>query len=166
MGTLYLRNVPDDVVRRLQRLADRDGATVSAVAVRELSDVSRRADGPEMTGDLPDLGVDASSIVEGLEQDRAQRHDAIRAEVAGEEAEAAEAEAVEKAAALDVPMHLRIDRRLDQQLRQRASEEHIPTSALVRRLLRQAVQQGPPGVSVAEVEGIARRVAREELQNH
>ncbi|MCA1676459.1 MAG: hypothetical protein LC799_31235, partial [Actinobacteria bacterium] len=71
---------------------------------------------------------------------RRARHEAIRAEIAVEEAEAAEAEAVEKTSALDVPMHLRIDRELDQQLRQRASDEHIPTSALVRRLLRQAIQ--------------------------
>ncbi|MCA1676736.1 MAG: hypothetical protein LC799_32705, partial [Actinobacteria bacterium] len=69
---------------------------------------------------------------------RRARHEAIRAEIASEEAEATEAEAVEKSSALDVPMHLRIDRELDQQLRQRASDEHIPTSALVRRLLRQA----------------------------
>jgi hypothetical protein len=97
---------------------------------------------------------------------RRRRHDAILAEVAGEEAEAAEAEAVEKAAALDVPLHLRIDSALDQQLRQRASEEHIPASALVRRLLRQALQQGSVAMSTAEIEDIARRVAREELQSH
>ncbi|MDO9494516.1 MAG: hypothetical protein Q7J48_02330 [Nocardioides sp.] len=97
---------------------------------------------------------------------RRTRRDAILAEVAVEEAEAAEAEAVEKTAALDVPMHLRIDSELDQQLRQMASDEHIPTSALVRRLLRQAMQQGSPAMSTAEVEDIARRVAREELQNH
>lgn len=62
-------------------------------------------------------------------------------------------------------MHLRIDRELDRQLRQCASSEHIPTSALVRRLLRQAMQQGSAVISAAEVEGIARRVTREELQN-
>ncbi len=97
---------------------------------------------------------------------RRARHEAIRAEIAVEEAEAAEAEAVEKTSALDVPMHLRIDRELDQHLRQRASDEHIPTSALVRRLLRQAIQQGSGALSPAEVEDIARRVAREELQSH
>lgn len=97
---------------------------------------------------------------------RRARHEAIRAEVAVEEAEAAEAEAVEKTGALDVPMHLRIDRELDQQLRQRASDEHIPTSALIRRLLRQAIQQASVVLSPAEVEDIARRVAREEFQSH
>jgi hypothetical protein len=95
---------------------------------------------------------------------RRARHEAIRAEVAVEEAEAGEAEAVEKSNALDVPMHLRIDSGLDEQLRQRASGEGIPTSALVRRLLRQAMQQGPAVLSPADVENIARRVAREELQ--
>lgn len=97
---------------------------------------------------------------------RRARHESIRVEIAGEEAEAAEAEAAEKTSALDVAMHLRIDRELDQQLRQRASEEHIPTSALVRRLLRRAMQQGSAPVSATEVEEIARRVAREELQSH
>ena len=97
---------------------------------------------------------------------RRGRHEAIRVEVAGEEAEAAEAEAVEKASALDVPLHLRIDQELDQQLRQRANDEHIPTSALVRRLLRRAMRQDSAAVSPADVEDIARRVAREEFQSH
>jgi hypothetical protein len=97
---------------------------------------------------------------------RRTRHEAIRTEVDAEEAEAAEAEAVEKTSALDVPMHLRIDRELDWRLRQRAIDEHIPTSALVRRLLRQAMHQGSAVLSPAEVEDIARRVTREELQSH
>lgn len=73
MRTLYLSNVPEDVVRRLQRLADRDGTSVGAVAVRELSDVSRRADNPALVGELPDLDVEVPVIVEGVEQERANR---------------------------------------------------------------------------------------------
>jgi plasmid stability protein len=73
MKTLYLRNVPEDVVRRLQRLADRDGTSVGAVAVRELTDVSRRADNPALLGDLPDLGVEVRAIVNEIEQERAGR---------------------------------------------------------------------------------------------
>jgi len=57
---------------------------------------------------------------------------AVREEYADEEAEAAE-----NAAALDVPLSLRITRELDGQLRRRAAAEQIPTSALVRRLLSQ-----------------------------
>ncbi len=95
---------------------------------------------------------------------RRARHEAILAEVAQEETEAAEAEMVEKASTLDMPLHLRIDRELDEQLRRRAAAEHIPTSALVRRLLRRAVHEHRPGgLTAAEVEDIARRVAREEL---
>jgi hypothetical protein len=95
---------------------------------------------------------------------RRRQHEAIRAAVAEEEAEAIEAEIAEKAGALDVPLHLRIDRELDTQLRQRATEAQIPTSALVRRLLREAIQgQRRHSPTVSEIEEIARRVAREEI---
>lgn len=73
MRTLYLRNVPEDVVRRLQQLADRDGTSVGAVAVRELADVSRRADNPALLGQLADLDVAVSDIVAGLDQERTTR---------------------------------------------------------------------------------------------
>ncbi len=79
-------------------------------------------------------------------------------------AEAAETESAEQAGALDVPLHLRIDRELDAQLRSRALAEQIPTSALVRRLLRQAIgEQRSSELTAAEVEQIARRVVRVEL---
>lgn len=48
--------------------------------------------------------------------------DAIRAEYAEEEAEAAETEAAERNAALDIPLNLRIDKDLDTQLRHRAAQ--------------------------------------------
>ncbi len=107
-----------------------------------------------------------TDITETSRAHRRARHAAIRAEVSVEEAEAGEAEAVEKSNTLDVPMHLRIDRDLDAQLRKQASGEGIPTSALVRRLLRQSMQQNSEALSQADVEDIARRVAREELQSH
>lgn len=95
---------------------------------------------------------------------RRARHTAILAEVATEEAEATETEAATTGAALVVPLHLRIDRDLDTALRSRADTEHIPTSALVRRLLRHAVHDtGESGLTAAAVEDIARRVTREEL---
>jgi len=87
---------------------------------------------------------------------------AIREEYADEEAEAAEIEAAESAAALDVPLSLRITKDLDSQLRRRAAAEQIPTSALVRRLLSQAVHgRRAPVLTVEQVEEIARRAARE-----
>ena len=73
MRTLYLRNVPDDVVRRLQLLADRDGTSVGALAVRELSDVSRRADNPALVGGLPDHGIDVPVVIEAVDLERANR---------------------------------------------------------------------------------------------
>jgi hypothetical protein len=60
----------------------------------------------------------------------------VREEYAEEEAEAAEIEAAENTAALDVAFSLRITKELDAQLRQRAAAEQLPPSALVRRLLR------------------------------
>jgi plasmid stability protein len=69
--TLYLRNVPDDVVHRLERLAARDGTSVGAVAVRELADVSRRADNPALLGSLPDLDVDVATILDDIDAGRA-----------------------------------------------------------------------------------------------
>jgi hypothetical protein len=73
MRTLYLRNVPDDVVERLERLAARDATSVSAVAIRELSEVSRRADNPALLGTLPDLAIDTVAIVRDLDAERADR---------------------------------------------------------------------------------------------
>jgi len=81
-----------------------------------------------------------------------------------EEAEAAEAEIAEKAAALDVPLNLRITKDLDSQLRRQATAEQIPTSALVRRLLIRAVaKHRTGGLTAADVEQIARRVLHEEF---
>lgn len=73
MRTLYLRNVPDDVVDRLERLAAREGTSVGAVAVRELAEVSRRADNPALLGALPDLEVSMASILEDLDAERGDR---------------------------------------------------------------------------------------------
>lgn len=73
MRTLYLRNVPDEVVRRLEVLAERDGTSVGAVAVRELAEVSRRADNPALLGSLSDLAIDTRSIAHDLDRERADR---------------------------------------------------------------------------------------------
>jgi plasmid stability protein len=73
MRTLYLRNVPDEVVQRLERLAAQDATSVGAVAVRELAAVSRRADNPALLGLLPDLDVDPAGILEDLDGERAGR---------------------------------------------------------------------------------------------
>lgn len=73
MATLYLRNVPDDVSRRLASLAAREGLSVSSFAIRELGEAARRADNPALLGDLPDLDVPAQDVVADLEAGRAAR---------------------------------------------------------------------------------------------
>lgn len=87
---------------------------------------------------------------------------AVRDEYAEEEAEAAELEAAEGAAALQVALSLRIDRELDGALKRRAALEQISPSALVRRLLRAGLGAGQePVLTAGQVEEIARRVMRE-----
>jgi plasmid stability protein len=71
--TLYLRNVPDGVVRRLELLARREGVSVSTMAVRELADSTRRADNAALLDALPDLGVDAEEIVADIDAGRHER---------------------------------------------------------------------------------------------
>lgn len=73
MRVLYLRNVPDEVGERLERLAAREGMSVSAFAVRELAWVAFRADNPALLAALPDLGVDARTVVDDLEAGRSSR---------------------------------------------------------------------------------------------
>jgi hypothetical protein len=73
MKTLSLRNVPDEVGERLERLAAREGLSVSAFATRELAMISRRADNPALLSGLPDLGIDASTVVAELDERRAAR---------------------------------------------------------------------------------------------
>lgn len=73
MRTLYLRNVPEEVVQRLGVLAARESMSVSAFAVRELAVVSRRADNAALLGDLPDLDVTAAEVVADLHEGRAER---------------------------------------------------------------------------------------------
>jgi plasmid stability protein len=73
MRTLYLRNVPDEVSERLAFLAARDGMSVSSFALRELTDVARRAENPALLGELPDLEVPASEVVADLDAGRSAR---------------------------------------------------------------------------------------------
>jgi plasmid stability protein len=69
MRTLYVRNVPDEVAERLERLAAREGMSVNAFVVRELAETARRADNAELLSGLPDFGITpaqaAADIAEG-----------------------------------------------------------------------------------------------------
>lgn len=73
MKTLYLRNVPDEVVERLKRLADREAVSLNKLAVKELAEASRRVDNAALVAGLPDHAVDPLDLVVDLEADRAGR---------------------------------------------------------------------------------------------
>ena len=73
MRTLYLRNVPEEVVRGLGVLAAREAMSVSAFAVRELAVVARWADNATLLGDLPNVDVAVSDIVADVQEGRAER---------------------------------------------------------------------------------------------
>lgn len=87
------------------------------------------------------------------------RREAIRDEYLDEEAEAAEAEALENDQAV---LSVRVPAALAETLKARAAQEQVPTSALIRRILVRAVREGTePVLTVEQVEEIARRVMRE-----
>lgn len=73
MRTLYIRNVPDDVAQRLQSLAVREGISLNALAVRELTQSARRAANRAALIDLPDLNVSLDEIVEIVREGRGDR---------------------------------------------------------------------------------------------
>ena len=73
MRTLYLRNVPDDVVERLEWLAVEAGLPLSSFAVRELAEASRRANAADLLAALPDLKVPSDDIVATLRAERDAR---------------------------------------------------------------------------------------------
>ena len=73
MKTLYLRDAPDEVTVRLAALAAREGLSVSAFAVKELTESARRADAPALLAALPDLDLAAADVVAGLDAVRAAR---------------------------------------------------------------------------------------------
>jgi hypothetical protein len=73
MSILYLREVPAEVIERLTRLAERKHASVSAVAVRELAEATRRADDPVRLAALPDTDIPVDAVIDALDAGRADR---------------------------------------------------------------------------------------------
>jgi hypothetical protein len=73
MRTLYVRNVPDEVVERLERLADRQGLSVNAVVVKELESLARWTRNAEIFDSLPSTDVSTESILTALDEGRAGR---------------------------------------------------------------------------------------------
>jgi hypothetical protein len=70
MRTLHLRNVPDDVMDRLERLARAAGTSVTAAAIRELDAATRRVDNAALLASLPDLKIPVEAIVKQIDAHR------------------------------------------------------------------------------------------------
>jgi hypothetical protein len=73
MRTLYLRNVPDEVVERLERQAKAESTSVNAVAVRELTEVSRRFDNAALLAALPKYDFTREQVLQVLDEIRGER---------------------------------------------------------------------------------------------
>ena len=72
MRTLYLRNVPDEVVERLERRAKAESISVNALAVRELIEVSRRYNNAALLNSLPDLNIPIEETVKIIRERRGE----------------------------------------------------------------------------------------------
>ena len=70
MRNLHLRNVPDEVMDRLERLARAAGISVETVAIRELDAAPRRVDNASLMAKLPHLGLSTDAIVGAVDADR------------------------------------------------------------------------------------------------
>ncbi len=68
--TLHLRNVPDDVMDRLERMARASNMSVTAVAIRELSAATWRVDNAALVATLPDLKIPAAAVAEAVQAER------------------------------------------------------------------------------------------------
>jgi hypothetical protein len=73
MRTLYFRHVPDELAARLKKLAAQAGLPLSTFALQELTETARRADNAELLNALPSLSIDHKSILEALQDSRAER---------------------------------------------------------------------------------------------
>ncbi|QNG35549.1 antitoxin [Geodermatophilaceae bacterium NBWT11] len=73
MATLHLRNVPPEVIARLEVIAVAERSSVSAVAVRELDMLSRRADNARLLNKLPDTDVSTDVLLTHLDAGRDER---------------------------------------------------------------------------------------------
>ncbi|MGW0521552.1 ribbon-helix-helix protein, CopG family [Crossiella sp. NPDC003009] len=109
--------------------------------------------------EIADQRSAAEAEADPVKRERRSRHAQLREEVAAEEAEAIAAEVAENQQAA---LSLRVPASLVAELKARADAEHIPTSALVRRLLTEALRApSAPVLTVEQVEEIARRVYHE-----
>lgn len=112
-------------------------------------------------GEIAEQEASARREADPVRRERMLRHARSRQNHAEEEADAVAADIAENEQSA---LSLRVPSSLAAALKARAAAEQIPTSALVRRILAQAVQRSDaPVLTVEQVEQIARRVYRESV---
>lgn len=62
MRTIYVRNVPDEVVAQLEVLAARAKVSVNTLVLWELEAAAQRAANAELLANLPDLGLGLTDL--------------------------------------------------------------------------------------------------------
>lgn len=70
MRSLQIRNVPDDLMERLEQLARASNTSVEAVAIGELDLATRRVDNAALLATLHDLSNPTEAIVEHVRASR------------------------------------------------------------------------------------------------
>lgn len=70
MRSLKIRNAPDDLMERLERLARASDTSVEPVAIRELDMATRRVDNAALLATLPDLSIPTDDIVKHVHASR------------------------------------------------------------------------------------------------
>lgn len=70
MPDLQLRDVPAEVIERLTRLAEREHASVDAVAIGALSAVGQCGGNSKLLAVLPDTGIALDEIVDAVRAGR------------------------------------------------------------------------------------------------
>ncbi len=65
-----MRNVPDEVVERIEQLAAREGLSVNAVVVKELQGLARRTQNAEIFDSMPDTDITTDEILAAIDAGR------------------------------------------------------------------------------------------------
>ena len=70
MRTIYVRNVPDEVVAGLEKLAELAGMSVSTFVARELGEIARRVRNAALFEGLPTHDLTREEILSALHAGR------------------------------------------------------------------------------------------------
>lgn len=70
MRSLEIRNVPDDLMERLELLARASNTSVEAVAIRELSVATSQVNNATLLASLPDLSISTENIIQHVRASR------------------------------------------------------------------------------------------------